>query len=72
MLHRLTDGAAGAAVVSPFWLDTAQGWLQSVSEVAAMLLPILGVGWFVYQAIMDRRDRALKRKALDKHEGFTI
>ncbi len=58
MLNRFTDGAAGAAVVSPLWLQTVQGWLQGVSDLASVMLPVAGLAWFVYQFIMDRKDRA--------------
>ena len=40
-----TDVGAVAAVFSPFWLPT----LQAVSEVAAMLVPILGAVWLTIQ-----------------------
>lgn len=36
---------ASAAATSVFWLE----WLRSISEVAAVLLPILGVAWLGMQ-----------------------
>lgn len=41
----MTTAAAGAAVVSPFWLPP----LQTISEVASVALPILGAVWLVVQ-----------------------
>ena len=44
------EGAlAGAAAASPVWLGKAQGALMTVSDFAAALLPILGVGWLAMQ-----------------------
>jgi hypothetical protein len=40
-----TDAGAAAAVFSPLWLP----WLHEVSEVAAMVVPILGVIWLILQ-----------------------
>ena len=45
MHDNLTNAAAGAAVVSPFWLP----WLQQVSEIASVALPILGAIWLIVQ-----------------------
>lgn len=45
MHDTLTTATAGAAVVSPFWLP----WLQTVSEMASITLPILGAVWLVVQ-----------------------
>ncbi len=45
MHETITNATAGAAVVSPFWLPS----LQSVSEIASVLLPILGAAWLVVQ-----------------------
>ena len=49
---------ATAAVVSPFWLP----WLQSASEFAAMLAPILGAIWFMVQIYAKIRELLRKRK----------
>lgn len=44
----LTDGAAAtAALSSPIWLPA----LHTVSEVAALLFPILGGIWFAVQIV---------------------
>lgn len=43
----LTNGLAVGAVVSPVWLPL----LQSVSNVAAIMMPILGVIWLGTQII---------------------
>lgn len=41
----LTNTAAGLAVISPWWLP----WLENFSQVAALLLPIIGLAWFGVQ-----------------------
>lgn len=46
-LDRSTDVVAGAAVASPIWLP----WLQQTSEVAGLLVPILGAVWLIVQII---------------------
>lgn len=43
--EQLTNGAAVAAVISPAWLP----YLQTVSTVAALMLPIFGVFWLMVQ-----------------------
>ncbi|SFZ81645.1 hypothetical protein SAMN02983003_0612 [Devosia enhydra] len=47
MQNSLTNATAGAAVASPIWLPT----LQTVSEIASIVLPILGVLWLVIQIV---------------------
>jgi hypothetical protein len=42
-----TTVVAAAAAASPAWLP----WLKSFSEIAALLLPILGCAWLVVQFI---------------------
>lgn len=44
-LDNTTTGVAAAMVTSPWWL----AWLQSASEIAALIAPILGVGWLCVQ-----------------------
>lgn len=44
---RIGAVAAAGAIASPFWLTRLQG----VSEVAAILAPILGVVWLLVQII---------------------
>lgn len=41
----VNNTVAGAAVVSPFWLPL----LEHSSSLAALLLPIAGLLWFVLQ-----------------------
>jgi hypothetical protein len=41
----VTDTGATAALTSPLWLPS----LHSVSEFAALILPILGAVWLVLQ-----------------------
>jgi len=41
----VTDTGAVAAIISPWWLPA----LHDVSSVAALVLPIAGVIWFVVQ-----------------------
>lgn len=47
MHENLTTAAAGAAVVSPFWLPS----VQHLSELASITLPILGALWLIVQII---------------------
>jgi hypothetical protein len=44
----VTDTGAVAAIVSPWWLPA----LHSVSDVAALILPILGVLWLCLQIVV--------------------
>lgn len=44
-VDRGTDLVAAAGVTSPFWLPP----LATVSEVAALVLPIIGVVWLLIQ-----------------------
>jgi hypothetical protein len=46
-MNDITNATAGAAVVSPFWLPS----LQQVSEIASVMLPILGAAWLVVQIV---------------------
>ena len=41
----ITDAASVVAIGSPWWLPVLKG----TSEIAALLLPILGVTWLVIQ-----------------------
>jgi len=43
--HPVTNVAAAIAIVSPWWLDA----LANVSQIATLLLPIVGVLWFAVQ-----------------------
>lgn len=44
-MNYVNNSIAGAAVASPLWLPT----LSDVSELAALLLPIVGFLWLVIQ-----------------------
>ena len=57
-----TATIAASAVVSPGWLP----WLQSTSEVAAMVAPILGALWLVIQIYAKVRELRRTRKNEDK------
>lgn len=41
----VTDTASIVAIVSPWWIP----WLREASEIAAYVLPILGVLWLTTQ-----------------------
>jgi hypothetical protein len=60
MENKLTDNftgvTAGAAVTSPAWLP----WLHSVSDLAALLLPIFGLVWIAVQIITKLKYRNIK------------
>jgi hypothetical protein len=45
LFDRVTTGIAAGSLASPFWLP----WLKTVSDVAALLLPIFGLVWLVVQ-----------------------
>lgn len=45
MVEKATNTIAAGAVSSPVWLPI----LSDISQVAALVLPILGVLWFVFQ-----------------------
>jgi hypothetical protein len=45
---KVTAGTVIGAVSSPWWLKS----LHDISEVAALLLPILGCTWFAVQIIL--------------------
>lgn len=50
-----THAVAVSSATSPLWL-------HNVSDVASMVLPILGVGWLLLQAYVYIRDNILKKK----------
>lgn len=50
-MDRSTDVVAGAAVVSPLWFP----WLDTTSQIAGMLVPILGATWLIIQIISHFR-----------------
>ena len=41
----LNGSVAGLAIFSPWWLP----WLEDFSQIAALLLPIIGLAWFGVQ-----------------------
>lgn len=45
MNYHVTNAGAVAAIASPAWLPS----LQSFSEFAALVLPIMGVAWLAMQ-----------------------
>lgn len=52
MHDTITTAGATAAVISPFWLP----WLNTTSEIASVILPILGVLWLVVQIVAKVRE----------------
>jgi hypothetical protein len=46
-MDKITNGIAGAAVASPWWLPT----ITEVSHAATIALPILGVIWLSIQML---------------------
>lgn len=47
-MEKLTDGVAMLAIIS--WVnDGFYHWLQGVSELAAIMTPILGLVWLIIQ-----------------------
>lgn len=56
--HSLTSATAGAAMLSPLWLPT----LQQVSDVASILLPILGAVWLIVQIDLKLYETLTKKK----------
>ena len=46
-MDRVTDGVAAGMVTSPIWLPG----LQQVSEIAALIVPILGAVWLLVQIL---------------------
>lgn len=44
---RVTDGVAVSAISSPAWLPI----LQQYSEIAGLIVPVLGVIWLVIQIV---------------------
>ena len=53
MGDQLNSWLATLAVLSPVWLP----WLQDVSTVAALLLPIFGGCWLVVQIVSKLRGK---------------
>lgn len=55
--ERATDAIAVAGATSPIWLPA----LSDVSQVAALLLPILGVVWLIVQIAMKLSERSSRK-----------
>lgn len=55
-MDNATTSVAVAAASSPVWLP----WLQTASEIAAIIAPILGVVWLVVQIWAKIRDTLYK------------
>ncbi|MDX0260526.1 hypothetical protein GOC60_04785 [Sinorhizobium meliloti] len=61
-MEHTTTAVAASAVTTPFWLP----WLQTASETAATIAPILGLVWLIiqifsktietYQRMRDRKN----------------
>ena len=43
----ITTAGAGAAIISPVWLP----YIQEVSHLAGLVLPVLGVVWLLTQIV---------------------
>lgn len=46
-LERTSNGVAYGAIMSPVWLP----YVQTLSDTAALALPILGAAWLIIQMI---------------------
>lgn len=57
MMENTTTAAAAGAIASPIWLP----WLQTASEISAVIAPILGVIWLLVQ-IWAKLRSTLKEK----------
>jgi hypothetical protein len=53
LIQKISSGIAAGAAISPWWLPA----LKAASEVAGMLLPVLGVVWLIVQMIAFFRGR---------------
>lgn len=47
IIERTTTAVAGAGILSPAWIPA----LKDASEIAGLVLPILGVVWLIVQII---------------------
>lgn len=57
-MEHTTTAVAASAVTSPIWLP----WLQTASEVAAIVAPILGLIWLIVQITTKVYDTFIKDK----------
>lgn len=46
-IERTSNGVAYGAIMSPVWLP----YIQTLSDTAALALPILGAAWLIIQMI---------------------
>lgn len=68
MSERVTDVIAASAIVSPLWLTS----LTTVSQIATVVAPILGVLWLAIQIYIKLYDFITRRrlnKEVKKHES---
>ena len=61
MTDQITNGVAGAAILSPLWLEP----LNAVSNIAAAMTPILGCIWLGVQITQKIREN---RNTINKQE----
>jgi hypothetical protein len=53
MIERVTNTIAAGAVASPWWLPSLEG----ISQVAALLLPVIGCAWLLLQIVWKITER---------------
>lgn len=53
VIQKISSGIAAGAAISPWWLPA----LKAASDVAGMLLPIVGVIWLLVQMVAFLRRR---------------
>jgi hypothetical protein len=63
LLDNATTAVAASAVASPVWLP----WLQTASQIAATLAPILGALWLLVQ-IWAKISEILYRNRKDRND----
>lgn len=54
--HKVNNSVAAGLMTAPLWIT----YLQSVSEVAALFLPILGALWFIIQMYFYIKNKGRK------------
>ena len=55
--EKITTASAWASIASPIWLPS----LADISQTCAILAPILGVAWLLFQFALKIRDELRKR-----------
>lgn len=63
-MEQITNTAALGAVTSPAWLP----FLKTTSDVAGLLLPILGAAWLLVQIVVKVREHRA-RVDMEKNNG---